>query len=202
MNVQSKNRRPVIASADDLNAAARRYRWPMLCDPSCRFSYSKHDDLLALWRGLASSGSIPYRRDMTARLLRPYLNSVAIYERAEGPGGEVRYRVRLMGSKIVQVFGELTGKFLDEAVPEDYVARWHALPDVTLGTGGPVRLLIRSDTFNKAHMVAEYLCLPLRADDGAAKLVLYAGHYEGLRKWTEVEAEERERLGLEPLGIL
>jgi len=202
MNVQPKIRRPVIASADDLNAAAKRYRWPMICDPFCRFTYHGHEELLALWRSLPSEGGIPYRRDMTARLLRPYLNSVAIYERVENSNGEVRYRVRLMGSRIVQVFGELTGKFLDEAVPEDYVARWHALPDVTLGTGGPVRLLIRSDTFNKAHMVAEYLCVPLRADDGAAKLVLYAGHYEGLRSWAEVEAEERERLGLEPLGIL
>jgi hypothetical protein len=202
MNVEAKARQLVIASAVDLNAAAKRYRWPMICDPFCRFTYSKHDELLALWRSLPSESGIPYRRDMTARLLKPYLNSVAIYERVETPGGEVRYRVRLMGSKIVQVFGELTGKFLDEAVPEDFVARWHALPDVTLGTGGPVRLLIRSDTFNKAHMVAEYLCVPLRADDGAAKLVLYAGHYEGQRRWTEVEAEERERLGLEPLGIL
>ena len=202
MGLQTNVGLPVIVSADDLNTVAKRYRWPMLCDPTCRFIYPEHYELLSLWRGLAGASGIPYRRELTARLLQPYLSSVALYERVDGADGTRRYRVRLLGSKLVQIFGELTGKFLDEAVPEEYVPRWHALPEVTLGTGAPVRLLIRSDTFDKAHMVAEYFCAPLRAEDGEAKLVVFAGHYDGTLCWTDVEAEERKRLGLEPAGIV
>ncbi len=202
MDVQLTIRLPAIVSADDFNVAAERYDWPMLCDPSCAFRHPKHRELLSLWRNLAGQDGIPFRRQLTARVLKPYLTSVALYERVDEADGSRRYRLRLMGSDIVQNVGEFTGKFLDETVPEKFLPRWHALPDVTLESGGPVRLLIRYDTFNKAYMIAEYLSVPLRADDGTVKLVLYAGHYDGAHAWSEVDAEERARLGLEPMRIV
>lgn len=126
-----------ITGADDFNAAAKLNRWPGLCDPTCKFFYAKHRDVLALWREMAGTEGVPFRNQMTARRLQPYLKSVLLYERVEGPHGERHYRLRLMGSKIVQVFGEFTGKFLDEVIPENFLPRWEALPDAVLGTGAP-----------------------------------------------------------------
>ena len=51
-------------------------------------------------------------------------------------------------------------------------------------------------------MVAEYFCAPLRAENGETKLVLFAGHYDGTLCWTDLEAEECKRLGLESAGIV
>ncbi|MGA7712111.1 MAG: PAS domain-containing protein [Rhizomicrobium sp.] len=198
MDIQPNVLSSVTAGADEFNAAAKHYRWPGLCDPTCKFFYAKHRDILALWRSLAGSEGIPFRREMTARRLQPYLKSILLYERVEGGHGERRYRVRLMGSKIVQVFGEFTGKCLDEVIPANFLPRWEALPDAVLRTGAPVRFLVRSDTFDKAHMVAEYFCAPLRADDGEARLVWIVGHYDGTLCWTELHAAECKRLGLEP----
>lgn len=196
MDARASIRPPAITSATDFNSLARRYDWPILCDASCTFTYHQLRDLLALWRDLAAVGNIPYRREMTARLLQPYLKSIAIYERIEAQDRRPRYRVRLMGSSIVNLTGELTGTFLDEVVPERFLPRWCAMNDVTLGYGGPLRLLIRCDTFGKGYIVSEHLNVPLRADDGTTNLVLSAGYYDGTHAWTDAEAEEYRRLGM------
>lgn len=202
MGIQPKSFSGLISGADDFNAAAKLNRWPALCDPTCKFFYAKHLDVLALWHNLAGTDGIPFRREMTARRLKPHLKSVFIYEQVEETHGERRYRVRLMGSKIVQVFGEFTGKYLDEVVPENFLPRWEALPDAVLGAGAPLRFLVRSDTFDKAHMVAEYFCAPLRADDGEARLIWVVGHYDGTLCWSELHAAECKRLGLEPAAFV
>jgi hypothetical protein len=185
---------PAIASVEAFNDAAAQNRWPMLCDGSCAFAASVLADLLALWQAEAAQG-IPGRQAMTARKLQPFMRNIALYERI-GEGVQRRYRVRLMGSGIVQYYGELTGKYVDEAVPEKYLPRWYALSDISLLMQRPVRLLLRADTFDKSHMVAEYLCAPLAAEHGAVKFVLLGMHFDGRRPWSAVEAEARQNLGL------
>lgn len=196
MGAQSSISLPKITSAADFNAFARRYDWPILCDATCTFTYLKLRELLTLWRELAAVGNIPYRREMTARLLQPYMKSIAIYERVDGQGTLPRYRVRLMGRNIVNLTGELTGQFLDDVIPEKFLPRWCAMNEVTLGYAGPLRLLIRCDTFGKGYIVAEHLNVPLRADDGTMNLVLSAGYYDGTHSWTEAEALEYQKLGM------
>ena len=186
-----------IASAEALNDAAARNGWPILCDASCDFTNLMLAELLELWRGEAGNG-IPQRHAMTARKLQPFMRNVAIYERI-GDGVHRRYRVRLMGSGIVQYYGELTGKYVDEVVPERYLPRWYAISDLPLLSCKPVRLLLRADTFDKSYMVAEYLCAPLQSESGLVKFVLLGMLFDGRRPWTVVESEARQKLGLAPL---
>ena len=102
-----------------------------------------------------------------------------------------------MGSGVVEIFGELTGRFLDETIPEEYLSRWYSMVDIPLATGVPMRLVARGDTFDKSYIVGEHLCAPLRTDDGEVKLVLTGACFDGTHSWTEVIADERQRLGLE-----
>lgn len=183
-----------IASAQAFNDAAAQQGWPILCDETCDFSNPMLADLLTLWRNEAGDG-IPARNAMTARKLQPFMRNIAIYERI-GEGEHRRYRVRLMGSGIVQYYGELTGKYVDDVVPERFLPRWYGLSDISLLAQKPVRLVLRADTFDKSYMVAEYLCAPLKSDDGKAKFVLLGMVFDGRRPWTVVEAETRQKLGL------
>jgi hypothetical protein len=183
-----------IASTEAFNAAAAEQGWPILCDKTCDFSSPVLTNLLSLWHSEAAAG-IPARATLSARKLQPFMRNIAIYERI-GEDNHRRYRVRLMGSGIVQYYGELTGKFVDEAVPEQFLPRWYALSDVTLMTGAPMRLLLRADTFDKSYMVAEYLCAPLTSDSGVSKFVLLGMNFDGRRPWTVVEAEARQKLGI------
>jgi hypothetical protein len=183
-----------ISSAQALNEAATQQGWPILCDDGCDFSNTMLTALLALWNAEAG-GDIPARAVMTARKLQPFMRNIAIYERI-GEGVHRRYRVRLMGSGIVQYYGELTGKYVDEVVPEKFLPRWYGLSDISLLAQKPVRLVLRADTFDKSYMVAEYLCAPLKADDGMTKFVLLGMVFDGRRPWNVVEAETRQKLGL------
>ncbi len=181
-----------ISSVQAFKDAASEQSWPILCDERCAFSHPLLVDLLALWRTAAANG-IPARTALTARQLRPFMRNLAIYERV-GDGEQRRYRVRLLGSGIVQYYGELTGKFVDEVVPEKFLSRWYALSDVTLAVQQPLRLLLRADTFDKSYMVAEYLCCPLKAEDGAVKFVLLGMVFDGAKPWNVVAAEARKSL--------
>jgi hypothetical protein len=189
---------PEIASTAAFHQAAAAGGWPMLCDEACAFDHAMLGALFALWQGEAAGG-IPARSAMTARKLQPFMRNIAIYERS-GEGLQRRYRVRLMGSGIVQVYGELTGKYLDEIVPEKYLPRWYALSDLALLAQKPVRLLLRADTFDKSYMVAEYLCAPLTAENGLVKFILIGMIFDGKRPWPVVEAEARAKLGLDALA--
>lgn len=183
-----------ITSAQAFNDAAAQQGWPILCDEGCDFTNPMLAELLALWQNEAGVG-VPARDTMTARKLQPFMRNIAIYERV-GEGAHRRYRVRLMGSGIVQYYGELTGKYVDDVVPEKFLPRWYGVSDISLLAEKPVRLVLRADTFDKSYMVAEYLCAPLKADGGMTKFVLVGMVFDGRRPWTVVEAETRQKLGL------
>lgn len=194
MSLPPREAPPEIASAAALNEAAAQNGWPMLSDETCDFTHPMLSELLSLWRSEAK-GDIPQRQVLTARKLQPFMRDLAIYERLS-EGAQRRYRVRLMGSGIVQYYGELTGKYVDEVVPAKFLPRWYAISDVAIYGEKPVRVLLRADTFDKSYMVAEYLCAPLRADGGAVKFVLLGMNFDGRRPWSVVEEEARKRLGL------
>jgi hypothetical protein len=186
---------PEIAGPDAFNDIAARERWPVLCDSSCSFRHPSLLQVLQVWQATAGADGIPRRQAMTPRKLQPFMRSLAIYERMFELDGAPRYRVRLFGGGWVEFYGEMTGRFLDELVPPAFLPRWHALPDTAFGAGAPVRIVARCDTFGKAYMMAEILCAPMRADDGAVRFALLAAQFDGTQMWDEVEAEERRRLG-------
>jgi len=188
---------PEITSVAAFDAAAAAGGWPILCDAHCAFDHATLGALLALWHSEAAGG-IPARTAMTARKLQPFMRNIAIYER-NGEGVQRRYRVRLLGSGIVQTYGELTGKSFEEVVPEKFLPRWYGLADLPLALGRPVRLVLRADTFDKSHMVAEYFCAPLTAESGLVKFILIGMMFDGKRPWPVVEAETRAKLGLNAL---
>jgi hypothetical protein len=81
MGMQTKIGLPSITSADAYNEMSCRHGWPGLCDVFCRFDCPKLAQLLPLWHAMAGQSGVPLRRDMMARLLRPYMQMLALYER-------------------------------------------------------------------------------------------------------------------------
>jgi len=185
-----------IGGAADFNKAAMAGNWHSLCDETLAFVHPELMRLLELWRAEAGDEPIPPRRVMSPRLLKSFLRDIALYERIAGEGGKRRYRVRLIGTALAQILGDLTGKFLDEAIPEDFVVRWHAALDATLGARAPLRFLGREDTKGMTFLTGEFFSAPLIADDGQTNLVLAAARFSGKRPWEEVDAETRALLGL------
>lgn len=182
--------------ADDYNEKAKTNNWVAFCDASVTFSHPDLRRLLGQWRNHAKGG-IPLRRDMTPRVLKGFLQDIAICERVMGDGGERRWRVRRQGAWFAQILGDFTGKFLDEGMPPELLPRWQTALDATLTDGVPLRFLGRTDTNAMSFLNGEYFVAPLIADDGSASFILASGRFTGGRSWEEVEAEARQALGLE-----
>ncbi|HEY5336846.1 MAG TPA: hypothetical protein VIJ85_01475, partial [Rhizomicrobium sp.] len=88
-----------------------------------------------------------------------------------------------MGTQFAQVMGDLTGRFLDETIPDPFLPRWNAALDAVLDSGMPLRFVSRSDTANKAFLVGEFFEAPLLAEDGAMNLVFAAGIFTPADNW-------------------
>jgi len=181
-------------AASAYNAQARREGWPSLCDHSLAFCASELVDLAALWQNLGQASRIPARTQFSPHALKPHLRNVAIYERVLHESGERTYRVRLMGSSMTEVLGNLTGQCLEEGIPPLFLARWYAALDATLEAEAPLRFLARSDTNHMEFLVAEYFSAPMRGPDGSVSMVLGSAQYDGARPWPIVESEARRML--------
>jgi hypothetical protein len=186
----------IIGSAAEYNRAARTGDWHSLCDVTLAFQHPDLMKLLELWRSEAGDSGIAPRRTMSPRLLKSHLRDIALYERV-GDGDGRRYRVRLMGTSFAQILGDMTGKYLDDALPAAMLPRWHAALDTTLGARAPLRFLGREDTNQMSFLTGEFLSAPLVADDGQVNLVLGAARYSGKRPWEDIDADARKSLGLE-----
>lgn len=172
---------------------AQENGWVGLCDPSLAFRAPELHELACQWRQAGGDGIIPRRADFTARVLKNWLPYVAIYERLLCSEKGVRYRVRLMGTRFAEHMGDLTGKFLDEAIPPQFLPRWHAALDAVLDARVPLRFLSRSDTRDKKFLLGEFFEAPLLGDNGKADLVLAAGVHSAMRSWNEILEQERAR---------
>jgi len=178
-------------ASEKFNTAARLGGWPALCDASLAFIEPRFAPLIAIWEKAAVEGRLPRRADFNPRALKSLIRNVAIYERVTDE--QVRHRVRLMGTAYTEVMGDLSGKFIDEAVTKELLPRWNAAFDAAFEAGAPLRFLSRSETGGRTYLVAEYFEAPLLADDGSPTMILAAGHFAP-RRWADVAEQERERV--------
>ncbi|HEY5047104.1 MAG TPA: PAS domain-containing protein [Rhizomicrobium sp.] len=179
--------------SDAFNAIAIREDWGSRCDPQLEFRCPALSALLALWRQKAAAGPLPARKDFSLRSLKAFLRDIAIYERVFAGEARWRYRVRLMGTSFAETMGDLTGKFLDEAIPKAFLPHWCAALDAAFEAGAPLRFVARSDTVNKHFLLAEYFQAPLLDDDGNANLILASSHFSSSEKRSRMLAAELAR---------
>lgn len=178
-----------VQACEKYNARACSEGWPSICDAALDFHRVEFRVLIATWRSFATQ-QLPSRKDFTPRSLKSLLRNVAIYERVTN--GTVRYRVRLMGTAFTDVMGDLSGKFLDEAIPEQHLSRWYAALDASIEAGAPLRFVSRADTVDKSYLVGEYFEAPVLTDDGSPSMILAAGMFAP-RHWADVAAAEPMR---------
>jgi len=165
-----------------LNAHAEAMGWPFRCDPQLNFTRAELAALCDLWRAKAGADGPPKRAMFDMRTLRPFLRNVSLLERI-GPKGAWRYRFRLFGSALVNLFGEHTGHFLDEMVSPALLANWTACYDITIRYGSPLRFLNYYRIPNKDFLKGEILAAPLMGEVEDQPMIL-AATYVGLKDGT------------------
>jgi hypothetical protein len=163
-------------SPNDFNAHAAAQGWSAICDPSLAFERRELAALNDIWCRAAGDRPMPARLEMTPRLLKDCLPHVAFLERVPREDGH-RYRVRLFGSAYQPIFGELTGRFLDDGLPPAVAPLWHAALDAVFGYGAPLRIAGRSEVPDKEFFAAEYFAAPLTDPAGNPSFAMAVGYY-------------------------
>jgi hypothetical protein len=165
----------LLRAADTFNRFAEQAGAPSRCDPSLSFETPELMQVTALWRDKSAGREMPLRRDMNARTLKAYLPQIIIAD-IVGDERRRRYRFRLMGTSISRVFGDHTGKFLDEAIVSPYRERWTAAIDTAVEAGGPVRLSGRIEYKQLDYLSMEIFLAPIEQRDNRAEAVLVAAY--------------------------
>jgi hypothetical protein len=160
------------SSASRFNLRAAAEGWPALCDDRLDLQSPKLAALLAIWRAVTGERTMPRREDFTARILARHLRDITFVER-----NGARYRFRLFGSALAEMTGDWTGKFLDEAVPAQFLPSWTATYDAALEAAAPLRFAARFRASQLEHVMAETLVAPLAGESGAASGLLVSVAY-------------------------
>jgi len=121
--------------------------------------------LMEAYKAWERLGGIPSRSQFTPRSSKAFLGNLMIFEQHGSTFG-----IRLMGTRISCVLGEMQGKLLPEAVPPDVAARWQADLNEIIANRKPTRA-VKTVAFNDLHyLAAELFLAPLL--DGAGKLTM------------------------------
>jgi hypothetical protein len=163
----------LIRAADDYNRFAEQSGAPSRCDPSLSFETPELVQVASLWRDKSAGRDMPLRRDMNARALKAYLPHIILADVVDDAGRR-RYRFRLMGTSIARMFGDHTGRFLDEAIVSPFRERWTAAIDAALQAGGPIRLSGRIEYRQLDYLAMEIFLAPIEQRDERAEFVLGA----------------------------
>jgi hypothetical protein len=160
----------------DFNARAEAEGWPVRCDDTCEFSSAELALVCDLWRSKAAGGIVPARDQFDLRSFKGSARNVSIVQREDCEGGR-RFRMRLVGSAIVQIFGESTGKYLEELVPSALLPSWLAGYDLVLSQSGPLRFLSHFRIPGADLFKGESFCAPLRGAAERPDMVLGASSF-------------------------
>jgi hypothetical protein len=173
----------VIAAARALNQKAVRQNWHHFCDPTLAFVDPGYEHLLTLWRTKAGDRKMPSRSDITPRDLKDILRNVLMFERvSQDPPS---YRWRLIGTGLVSVLGEHTGKTFEGSIPSEHLPRWIECCNLMLESEQPLRFLGRVHVQGREYLDAENLYVPLANDNGKPSFILGQCRYTPRRSETE-----------------
>ena len=155
-----------------LNALAAKQRWPTECDATLAFDRPELRALLEIWRTKAGDG-VPSRSAFDMSTLKSLASHVFILERSEA--GEVRsYKFRLFGSALLQLFGEHTGRPLDNVVTPEMLSSWLAIYDGVLEARQPLRIVTHFLLASSGFLKGEMLAAPMTDDAGDERMILGA----------------------------
>lgn len=154
-------------------------RAPLFFDASLTFKTPKLQHVLDVWNQKRGARCMPARKDFTIRDLGCVAPQLCIVQVVHEDGRR-RFKIKLMGTILDHYLAPITGKFVDEAVPPQFLCRWTSMYASALDRKAPMRITSRVAYRDQLYLVCEGLVLPL-ADDGQTPsgVLFVIFHYGG-----------------------
>jgi hypothetical protein len=115
----------------------------------------------AYWETQRGDHDMPTRDAITPRGMREFLANVMLIEVREAKDGGSDYVVRLAGTKIEDVIGQMKGMNVRETLPAEIAARWTRILDQVVRTAEPVRATSRLAFKGMTWLAGEVFAAPL-----------------------------------------
>jgi hypothetical protein len=158
------------------NERAVSENWPVRCSEADSVAQPELGEIRELWRGRAKTSGIPLRRDFDMRTLKAFVRHVSIIERMPSLR-QTRFRYRLVGSEIARVFGDSTGRYLDEVITPQFLPSWRAAYALVLGLDDAIRFESWYQNPRADYLTGESICAPLRGASGTTDTILSATYF-------------------------
>jgi hypothetical protein len=156
-----------LPPGEAFNRLAVEKDWYARCDATLGFEHAALAGLGELWHAKATHG-LPKWRDFSPRDLAPHMPNMVLFEAVGGP----RFRMRLLGTSLMRIYGPADGKFVDEHFSPPVAEVWHASLGATLGACVPLRFKGRVSYEASDFFRVEAVQMPLSETASRADRVL------------------------------
>lgn len=135
-------------------------------DESLSFEAPLLKEAYETWATVAA-GAIPPRSAFSARLVKTFVGNLLIFERLDADD----YLIRLMGTRVSNVLGEMQGTTFRQSLPADAAERWKLALDAVLKGRKPLRIVTLVNINDLQFLEAEIFLGPLSDDSGQETMV-------------------------------
>lgn len=143
------------------------------------------DRLLRYFEEKTGGTRLPMRQDFNPMDFGDLLPGISIFEPQYNDNGELRdLLVVLLGSKLDEFYGAMTGQMVSELAHPEVRARIHKAGEVCIKERAPI--VVRSETLSteKEYLAITVLYVPMSTDGGRIDRILahnqIESHYSGL----------------------
>jgi hypothetical protein len=166
---------------------------PWFADPELKFVTPQLKRALDVWRAKCGARTMPARGDLTIRDLvftLPNIGFVDIVRENDG----MRFKVRLMGSLLDEFVAPMTGRFVDQAVPERFATKWATHWQPAIDHRAPLRAVARVEFAERRWYVSEALHAPLAQDGETPDVLMIAAYFHSTEGFEGRSRDMAERL--------
>lgn len=142
-------------------------------DPSLQFLHPALSEGLAYWESKRGGKIFPARRDIDPAEIPHLLRHVLLFDRQpsdEPPGYTWRYR--LVGTTVAALYGENTGKLMEQALPKPILQRNRGVMEEAVKRHAPMRAIGRTRYMSGQWLIGEALIAPLSNDGELIDMIL------------------------------
>lgn len=154
----------------DLDRALMSQSFQILVDDELAFERDVTRRAFEYWNAARGELGMPKRNDLTTQGMKSFMRNVIMAEPRQ-VNGEWDYFIRLAGTEVEKVIGQVTGKLIGSAAPEDLKPRWCFILDQARVPARPARCVSRVMAQSKTWLTGEVFVAPLSEDGQSVSIV-------------------------------
>ncbi len=143
---------------------------PIDIDPALAFEREPNKLAFAYWQACCAGRPMPVRADLDPGAMKKFTPHIGLVEpRPYGAG--TGYFIRRAGTRWEDVYGAMTGKYLQDFLPPHLVPAWNDVFAGVVTDAKPIRLTTQVDFQNKTWLAIELMVAPL-GEHGIVNMLL------------------------------